>query len=185
MKPVLLKTKRELDIYVNPQRQNILRCMRIAGEPVTPKQISDRIGISASSVQYHMQKLLEIGLAELIRTESIHGITARFYAVTGRTVSIGVDLADGQREDRLAVLQNALTETYRGFTAYCAGGFSDAALGKQFGDMLYGIVHLEPEDAKRLYAIVGEFIRGHETKTPRSEAWEYALLAYPVQEDTP
>ena len=61
MEKIILSGKRELDIYVNPQRQNLLRCMRIASIPLTPKGIADRIGVSASSVQHHIRKLLEIG----------------------------------------------------------------------------------------------------------------------------
>ena len=58
MEPIILSGKKELDIYVNPQRQNILRCMQIKGEPMTAKQIADQVGISASSVQHHIRLLL-------------------------------------------------------------------------------------------------------------------------------
>ena len=44
MEPIILSGKKELDIYVNPQRQNILRCMQIKGEPMTAKQIADQVG---------------------------------------------------------------------------------------------------------------------------------------------
>lgn len=74
MEYIILSGKKELDIYVNPQRQNILRCMQIKGEPMTPKQIADQVGISASSVQRHIRLLKELGIVEQsrARTDSRH-----------------------------------------------------------------------------------------------------------------
>ena len=69
METIVLTGKKELDIYMNPQRQNILRCMQIHGAPMTAKQIADQIGISASSVQHHIRLLKELGLIEQSHTE--------------------------------------------------------------------------------------------------------------------
>ena len=182
MDSITLQTKQELDIYVNPQRQNILRRMRIAGEPVTPKQLADQIGISPSSIQHHIKKLLSIGLVELDHTELIHGIVARYYRLSPKPISIGLALEDNLQEQRMAVLQNAMTELFSGFVNYCENDHQAIRPGEPFGDMSYGIVHLEPEKAKELYALIHDFIQRHETKTPASRAWEYALIAYPVED---
>ena len=89
MDTIVLQGKKELDVFINPQRQRLLRCMNLAGEPLTPKQIADRMELSPSSVQHHVQKLLALGLVELHHTETIHGITARYYRVAAKTVRIG------------------------------------------------------------------------------------------------
>ena len=89
MEPIVLTGKKELDIYVNPQRQNILRCMQIAGVPMSAKQIADQVGISASSVQRHIRLLRELGIVEQSHTEQIHGITATYFRVLPRNVRIG------------------------------------------------------------------------------------------------
>ena len=185
MEPIVLRTKQELDIYINPQRQNILRHMRIAGEPMTPKQLADRIGISASSVQHHIGRLLAIGVVELRRTEIIHGILARYYGLVPRMISIGLGANPDQLPQRIAVLQNAAAQAFAGFADYCAADYPQAEPGAPIGDMLYGILHLEPEQAKELLTLVHRFIQAHEAKTERSSAWEYAMIAYPVREDAP
>lgn len=183
MEPIILRTKQDLDVYINPRRQSILRCMRVAGGPVTPKQISDRIGISPSSVQHHIQRLASIGVVELDHTETIHGIAAKYYRVTPATVSVGLLPSDGLQDQRIAALQNAILQTASGYADYCRNDLQTVKPGEPFGDMLSGILHLEPQDAIALYAQITDFIQSHEQKTKRSAAWEYALIAYPVREE--
>jgi len=180
MDTLLLTGKKELDIYVNPQRQNLLRCMQIAGVPMTPKQISDKLGISPSAVQHHIKKLTELGIVELSHTERIRGITASYYRVLPKTVSIGLMNRDETAGDRFALMQNSLSSVFSGFSDYCQKSPDDSDSGAQHGDMLSGIIHLKREEAKELYGIIRGFLDAHDQKEAGAEAWEYALIAYPV-----
>ena len=182
MDTIVLSGKKELDIYVNPQRQNLLRCMRIVGIPMTPKQIADRIGISPSSVQHHIRKLVELGIVELSHTELIRGITANYYRVLPKTVSIGLMVEDQNSADRFVLMQNALSTVFSGFSEYCRKGPANVKEGEQHGDMLSGVIHLEREEAKELYGIIRGFLDAHEHKEKDGTAWEYALIAYPIRE---
>ena len=119
MEPIVLSGKRELDIYVNPQRQNLLRCMKIAGVPMTPKQIADRMGISPSSVQHHIRKLAELGIVELSHTERIHGITASYYRALPRTVSIGGPGRGGLQGGAPCADAGRALPRVRRYAAYC------------------------------------------------------------------
>ncbi|NLT49026.1 MAG: helix-turn-helix transcriptional regulator, partial [Clostridiales bacterium] len=74
MKRIKLTTKKELNIYMSPVRQQLLRQLSIANGPMTPKMLSDSLGISPSSVQHHIRKLSELELIELDHTEVINGI---------------------------------------------------------------------------------------------------------------
>ena len=57
MDTIILYGKHELDIYMNPQRQNLIRCMQIAGVPMTPKQLSNQLGVNhASNFVAHTQR---------------------------------------------------------------------------------------------------------------------------------
>ena len=180
MEKIILSGKRELDIYVNPQRQNLLRCMRIASIPLTPKGIADRIGVSASSVQHHIRKLLEIGVVELSHTEQVHGITAKYYRASHKTVQIGVLGKDGLMEERLALLQSILSRVFIGFSNYCAKESRIETVPRQRGDMLSGVIKLGKNEAHELYTIVRNFLDEHEHDGKEMESWEYALIAYPV-----
>lgn len=182
MDTIVLSGKRELDIYMNPQRQNLIRCMQISGVPMTPKQLSNQIGVSASSVQHHLAQLIELGLVELDHTEQIHGITASYYRVLPKTVQIGSLVNDDLKHQRLALMQASITSIFSGFTTYCAE-HSEATLGpEQFGDMLTGITHLSPAEATELYGMIRAFLAAHEESAAGTSPWEYALIAYPVSE---
>ncbi|NLI54776.1 MAG: helix-turn-helix domain-containing protein [Clostridiales bacterium] len=183
MDTIVLSGKRELDIYVNPQRQNLLRCMQIAGVPMTAKQIADQIGISASSVQHHIRLLAELGIVAQSHTEQIHGITATYYRALPKTVRIGSLVHDENRNQRIALMQADLSRTFSGFLAYCEEESESAVSGRQFGDLLSGIVHLGREEAKELYAAIRAFLDAHEAGAADSEAWEYAVIAYPVERE--
>ena len=180
MERIILSEKRELDIYINPQRQNLLRCMRIASIPLTPKGIADRIGVSASSVQHHIRKLEEIGVVELSHTAQVHGITAKYYRVSPKTVQIGVLGKDGLMEERLALLQSILSRVFIGFSDYCAKESLIEKDPRQRGDMLSGVIKLGKDEAHELNTIVRHFLDEHEREGKEGEAWEYALVAYPV-----
>lgn len=184
MDTIVLTGKKELDIYVNPQRQNILRLMQIHGEPMTAKQIADQIGISASSVQHHIRLLMELGIVEQSHTEQIHGITATFFHALPKTVQIGSLMADEHSNQRIALMQANLSGTFNRFLDYCAAANEQTIGETQFGDMLSGITHLRPDEAKRLYALIADFLQAHETVAENTSPWEYALIAYPVSEKT-
>lgn len=180
MDTIVLSGKKELDIYINPQRQNLLRCMRIAGAPMTPKQLSDQLGISASAVQHHIKKLVELGIVGLSHTERIHGIMASYYKVLPKTVSIGCQLNDKNDVQRFAFMQNTLNSVFSGFAEHCQKS-SDCCIDGYYGDLLSGIAYLGKEEAQELYGIIRDFLDHHEEKSDQGMIpWEYAFIAYPL-----
>ncbi len=181
MEPIILTGKKELDIYVNPQRQNILRHMQIVGVPMSAKQIADQVGISASSVQHHIRLLCELGIVEQSHTEQIHGITATYFRVLPRTVRIGSLVADDCSNQRVAIMQANLNRVFTGFLSYCEKTNEERIGAQQFGDMLSGISHLRESEAKELYSLITDFLQAHETAAEHTNAWEYALIAYPIE----
>jgi IclR helix-turn-helix domain. len=183
MEPIVLTGKKELDIYVNPQRQNILRCMQIAGLPMSAKQIADQVGISASSVQRHIRLLRELGVVELSHTEQIHGITATYFRVLPRNIRVGGLKDDGEDNQRIALMQADISLRFAGFIAYCEALGTHYSDEYQFGDMISGITYLKPSEAKELYQMIRTFLDTHENRNSGTEAWEFAIIAYPVGQD--
>ena len=182
MDTIVLKGKKELDVFINPQRQRLLRCMNLAGEPLTPKQIADRMALSPSSVQHHLRKLLALGLVEPHHTETIHGITARYYRVAAKTVRIGSLTENTLLPQRMALLQALLGTVFEGYAAYCAANPAPAVQAAPYGDLLSGIVRLTPEEARTVQETIRGFLDAHERQEAVGEPWEYALIAYPAGE---
>ncbi|MDO4678754.1 MAG: helix-turn-helix domain-containing protein [Blautia sp.] len=184
-KIIVLSTKKELEIYMSPCRQEILRELRLAGEPVTPKFLADRLKISPSSIQFHLKKLETLGIVSLHHTELIRGITAKFYVPADVDISIGCHL-DDFRHEREIVLENMVHNVFQG----CCKAFYDCpkdAIEDPFSnipaDIFTGIAFLTENEITQLRKIIFDFLESHSQKRPDTYPWEYSLLAYKVKED--
>jgi len=51
----------------------------LAGEPLTSKQVADKLQKTPGNIHYHIIKLFEGGLLDLVRTETTGGIIQKFY----------------------------------------------------------------------------------------------------------
>jgi predicted transcriptional regulator len=183
MKKVVLTTKEELNIYMSPTRQQLLRLLNIANTPMTPKMLSDKLQISASSVQHHIKKLMSLGLIELDHTEVINGITASFYKPTQVFVQVGLNQLDDLAEQREALLQDSIAQVYGGFRRQMKKrislqGSKDSDGLQKWGDILSGVVHLNEQESDELMKLVTSFLERHTTPTADSSPWEYAVIAY-------
>ncbi len=115
MKKIVIASKKDLLTYMNPVRQELLRFLMVSREPMTSKMLADRLQISASGVQHHLEKLKALELVELDHTEMIHGITARFYKATSATVQIGLGRDKTLTSQKQVLLQQAIARTYDRF----------------------------------------------------------------------
>jgi|LGVF01.2.fsa_nt_gb predicted transcriptional regulator len=74
-----LKTDEEVKIAWDPYRLRIMGVFRLSKEPLTVKQVADKMGEVPSKVHYHVQKLIKIDMLELVKTKVIRGIVAKYY----------------------------------------------------------------------------------------------------------
>jgi DNA-binding transcriptional ArsR family regulator len=180
-KIIALSTKEELNIYMSPQRQQLLRAMHLNGMPMTAKMLAGRLGISASSASHHISKLIQLKLIEEDHTEVINGITAKYFRLADVTVSIGIQKDDGLFDEKNALLQNLLQNTLNGLIRgkeYARSiGISQDDM-KNLGDCISGVVHLKPEDARALLELIRKFTDEHEAYSEGTEPWEYSVIFY-------
>jgi DNA-binding CsgD family transcriptional regulator len=176
-KTITLTGEKELRIFMHPLRQKILREMTLQGQPMTAKQLADRLNITPSSAKHHMTRLESIGIVGVHHQEQIHGITATFYEHLPVTVSIGLNQND-LSEERRAVLDHLLSQVYSGFRERLERRETTDGTGSFEGDLLTGIVHLTQPDADALYRMIREFIGAHETAREGTVPFEYALILY-------
>lgn len=180
-KIIQLSTKEQLNIYMSPQRQQLLRVMSVYGAPITAKGLADKLGISASSATHHISKLKRLGVVEDDHTEMINGIVAKFFRLSDVSVSIGCDIGDSLSGERGAVVQSIIQNTLSGFNRGIEEarnrGIPQSRL-KDYGDCLTGVLHLQPEDARELMELIRKYIDEHETFSQGTQPWEYALILY-------
>jgi DNA-binding transcriptional ArsR family regulator len=65
----------------------ILEHLVAAGTDVSPREISEAIGVSLGATSYHVRQLAEMGLIDLSRTEPRRGALAHFYVPARGVVS--------------------------------------------------------------------------------------------------
>jgi DNA-binding transcriptional ArsR family regulator len=182
---IKLETKEQLKIYIDPVRQQLLRVLGITGYPMTPKTLSDKLSISPSSVQYHLKKLLTLGVVKIHHTELINGITASYYSPIPATVQICVDNCGYSNEKRALLLQlvnNVLSGFMESMEKHEKSNKSVDSLRK-YGDIMTGIAYLSENERIELFSQIDKYIKNHEQKKENTSSWEYAVVLYNASED--
>lgn len=177
-----ITTKKQLDIYLNPQRQRLLKYMSIHGKPMTPKQLSNVLEISPSSVTYHLKKLEELGVVELHHTEMVHGICAKYYKKLSYHVNLKSHLKDDMNYEKRAFIDYIMQDVWNGFKNYLEKIDDKKELTGLEGDLKSGILYLKKEEIEELKKLIEKFQNHHSEPEEGTIPWEYALLAYPKKE---
>ena len=108
--PVLtLRTVQQFKAIADPVRSRILGVIQT--RPATAKQIAKRLGKSPGTIGHHLEVLEAAGLAQVVETRVVHGITAKYYTRTARIFSFdfSTDIT-GQTSMTLDVARTASRE---------------------------------------------------------------------------
>ena len=180
---IFLRTEKDLRVYMHPLRQKILRQLGLHPQGMTAKQLADILHIAPSSAGHHLAALERIGVAELSRTQRIHGILAKYYTAVNATVSMA-QVEEDAGGARRAVLQNTVNEV---FNRWAARADRQQAAGRPLApgseDMFTGIAHLCPLDAQELSRRIRHFVKEHAVPGEGTVPYEYALIAYRADDE--
>ncbi|WP_197019861.1 winged helix-turn-helix domain-containing protein [Pseudobutyrivibrio sp. LB2011] len=187
MKEIILDTPEKNKIYMNPQRQRLIRLMQVSGEAMTPKQLSNELGISPSAATAHIKKLESLGVLRLDHTKKINGITAKYYALE----DVNISLKTNEQQDDSVVneqevfLNYMMNENWQGFLEYkrnlwARGEKNTDVPAPVTGDVISSVAFLTDEDAAELKNYIIDFLAAHADKQPNTKPWSTTLLAYPV-----
>ncbi len=78
-KTFLAKTDEEVKMIFDPLRSKIISTIAYMKEEMTVKQIATEMDLPANKIHYHVKKLYDFGALDLVRTENINGIIAKYY----------------------------------------------------------------------------------------------------------
>ena len=181
-----IKTRKQLDIYMNPQRQRLLHEMQLIVRPATCKELADAMGISASSVTHHMKKLEELGLVELDHTEVVRGINARYWRAVPAQVNLRMDDGDDLREEKGLVVDYLNQRVFEGLRAYVSSGAAarDAVPGRARDALRAAVLYLPVAGAQASRLVVDEFIDAHDAPTEGAVPWEVSIGCYPHRSES-
>ena len=192
---ITITTRKQLEIYMNPQRQRLLKILELNGAPMTPKQLSTRLCISPSSVTHHLKKLEQLGLVKVDHTERIHGIEASFYRLVPAVVKLQGNAPDDLHVEKMLIAEYSINDTWADFKKYLAeearqNGQEEAvqetgAQAGPLGDYINGIYYLTDEEAEKIRAQIMAFQKEHLHPRENAKPWEVALVAFPRKEELP
>src|SRR6266566_10012767 len=119
----VIDTIEQFKAISDPMRSRILGI--IQHQPVTAKQIADRLGATPGAIGHHLHVLEAAGLAQVVARRLIRGIIANYYTrsarifdyelsreVTGDT-SISLDIITKVRDELAESLENIEEDNYR------------------------------------------------------------------------
>ncbi len=181
---ITLETKDQLNIYMNPMRQQILHELEITEKPMTPKALSNKLIISASSIQHHIKKLLSLGVVIVDHTENINGIKATFYTKTPVIIQIG--FAREHFNERQALLMQLVNNVMSGFMRMLEKRVKTNQNQddlRKFGEVMTGVVYLTEKERGELLTLMDEYILKHEKSRSEAAAWNYAIVMYNTKEE--
>jgi len=77
-----IHTAQQFKAIGDPTRERILRIIK--HEPLTAKQLGERLHIPPGTIGHHLQVLEAAGLARIVARRLVHGIVAKYYTRTAR-----------------------------------------------------------------------------------------------------
>ncbi len=176
-KTLYLTTEKELRTYMHPLRQRILFTLGRIPDGMTAKQLADALGIAPSSAGHHLSVLEAIGLVKLVRTEQIHGFTAKFYKAVDVNISLD-KLPPEAAGARRAVLQNHINDNFNHW-ADVIEAFDAAGVPKtpDTGDFSTGVLYLSKQDAVALHRQIADFCSAHAQPAKGTAPYEFTLFS--------
>ena len=163
-----ITTEKELRTYMHPLRQNILFELSLRPQGMTAKQLADALGIAPSSAGHHLGKLEQMGLAELARTEVIHGFCAKFYKAADVTVNIDVHRAAPLMHKAL-LNNNTAQQLQRMFDVAQHMQPGDEKANPLLAGARYSTVHLTQREAQEFSNMIANFFHSHSTARQAGE----------------
>ena len=167
-----LEERKQFRVLLNPVRQDIIHLLRRAGRPMTANTVAEKMLLSPSAAQSHLNKLEELGVVELGVYTAPDGRQATYYRLADVEIRLCLGRKDGFQGEREALAAQLVD------ASQC--GEPEQQEDLQF---LFGALHLKPEERAELLGLIDGYLRTHSVPEGGVEHWEYVLMAYRADEE--
>ena len=157
---ITLKTMNEIKIISNPIRMRVLRNYYAIAKPATVKQMAVYMGEVPANIHYHVKKLVEINVLELDHTESINGITAKFYVPTAKSIKIDDEnnsITDGYIDEKEIIVSNIFDDGKKEFLKALRGRHDEEEKGTLFATHL----SLSEEEYRQVIQYISDLVENN------------------------
>lgn len=147
----------------------------IKHEPLTARQLGERLSIPPGTVGHHLQVLEAAGLAQIVARRLVHGIVAKYYTRTARLFQFDFppEVTPGH-EQALKFLTDARDQLADSFAAggdeiederFCKTGFPHTRLSREHAqdfarrlrDLVYEFATFPPDPDGQVYGLCSAF----------------------------
>ena len=109
-----LEERKQFRVLLNPVRQDIIHLLRRAGRPMTANTVAEKMLLSPSAAQSHLNKLEELGVVELGVYTAPDGRQATYYRLADVEIRLCLGRKDGFQGEREALAAQLVDGTFRG-----------------------------------------------------------------------
>ena len=95
-----LEERKQFRVLLNPVRQDIIHLLRRAGRPMTANTVAEKMLLSPSAAQSHLNKLEELGVVELGVYTAPDGRQATYYRLADVEIRLCLGRKDGFQGER-------------------------------------------------------------------------------------
>ncbi|NUW35036.1 helix-turn-helix transcriptional regulator [Nonomuraea sp. SMC257] len=183
MRDVLyLEEIEQAEALLKPQRVEVLRQL---AEPRTCSEVAERLGQTPQRVYYHVKRLVEAGLVDLVAERKVRGVNEGIYQAGARAYWLSPRLVGriGLRRARDELSLGYLLDLMEEVQADIAG--LDRAASELPSIGLSGEIRVRPEDRRQFLDDLQTTLRELFTRYGGAEgdAFKLAVACYPVQSD--
>lgn len=167
-KEKVLTSLEEIKVFTDSFRMKIL--FEFDEEPLTVKQLADRLGEVPSKVHYHVKELERIGVLEIVNKKEKSGIIEKYYFPTAEKFRVEkvVEKEEGWKEHIESLKETMFKNVAEDFGKYLSKRRDD---DKEI--LNYGILHLTDEEVDELKKKVEELI---ERSSARKDKQAYTYI---------
>ena len=112
-----LEERKQFRVLLNPVRQDIIHLLRRAGRPMTANTVAEKMLLSPSAAQSHLNKLEELGVVELGVCTAPDGRQATYYRLADVEIRLCLGRKDGFQGEREALAAQLVDGPFRGRAA--------------------------------------------------------------------
>jgi DNA-binding transcriptional ArsR family regulator len=89
-----IQDRETLKAVIDPLRTQIFEIL--IAQPLTIKQVADKLGLTPSNLYYHFNLLEKFGLIQVVETRQVANLVERLYQSTAADISIAPDLVSSE-----------------------------------------------------------------------------------------
>ncbi|NBE96907.1 ArsR family transcriptional regulator [Nonomuraea sp. KC401] len=174
----------QAEALLKPQRVEVLRQL---AEPRTCSQVAERLGQTPQRVYYHVKRLVDAGLVDLVAERKVRGISEGIYQAGARSYWLSprlvgrIGLRKARDELSLGYLLDLMEEVQADIAALDRAAPELPSLG------LSGEIHVRPENRHQFMTELQSMLQDLFTRYGGAEgdAFKIAVACYPKTTDRP